>query len=260
MAGVWDEESEAARIVSDHLGGISRARDPGGGATSVHDFDVVLPGDRVVAVEVTRHTVAAEIESRVAVQRRDWRFEVLRYDWVVDMIPRYSVREVHHRLPSLLSAVEVAGVESFDLKHETPSGAAEEALVALRALGARLLYRLTETSGEGGKIILGAAPVVGSTASHVVVEIAQHHANLMDNARKLASAVADERHLFIWVESPHPQAVAAMAIDVLPEGAPNVPGHIDTVWVATGFEISQVWWFVRDRGWEALGTRTLETG
>ena len=47
---------------------------------------------------------------------------VLRYHWVVDMIQHYDAQEVHGRLRALLAVVEVAEVETFNLKHRTPSG------------------------------------------------------------------------------------------------------------------------------------------
>ncbi|MGH9274669.1 MAG: hypothetical protein ACRDZU_08490 [Acidimicrobiales bacterium] len=257
MAGAWDEEAEAARLVARDLGGLSHARDPGGGRRAVHDFDVVLADGHVVAVEVTRHTVAAEVENSAVAERKTWRFPALRFDWVVKMTARFKVSETYRRLPSLLAEVEDAGLDRFDLKHDTPTGSAEEALRSIKALGARLLYRLSEADASGGQVILGTAPVVGSTGPDVVAEVAERHANLADNAQKLAAAVADERHLFIWVESAQHQIVAAMAFDVLPARAPALPAHVDVVWVVTAYEICQVWRFRRDRGWQDLGTRRL---
>lgn len=256
----WDEEADAARIVAEHLGGASRRRDPGGGATPVHDFDIVLAGGRVVAVEVTRHTVAAEIGGRAAVAKLNWRFPVLRHDWVVGMVGHHSVRQLHRRFPPLLAMIEAAGIETFDLKDRKPSGPAEDALLTLRSLGARLLYRLGEAPDGGGQIILGDAPVGGSTAADVLVEVAEHHGNLSDNARKLATADADERHLFVWVESAHHQAVAAIAFEVLPQRAPQLPEHLDVTWLATAYDVSQVWRYVRGQGWQDLGTRRLDLG
>ena len=257
VPAAWDEELDAARIVEGHLGGVSRPRDPGGGAAQLHDFEVVLPDGRIVAVEVTRHTVPEDNAARAAVKRKQWQFGVLRYDWVVDMIQHYDVREVHRRFPGLLAVVEAAEVETFNLKHRTASGPAEEALLQLRTMGAQLLYRLKEASDGGGRIILGAASVAGSTAADVLVEVAERYANLPDNARKLATAEADECDLFIWVESAHHQAVAAMAFEVLPERVPTLPDHVDAVWLATAYDAPQVWRYVRRLGWQDLGTWRL---
>lgn len=254
MPAEWDEERDAARILEDRLGGPSTPRDPGGGRQQLHDFDIELPHGRVVAVEVTRHTVPAELAARAEVARRNWQSALLRHDWVVDMVGHYDVQKVHGRFPALLAAVDAAGVETFDLKHRTPSGAAEEALQALREMGARLLYRLTEASEGGGRIILGTASVAGSTAADVLAEVAEQYAGLADNSRKLAAAQADERHLFVWVENAHHQAVAAMAFEILPETAPELPEHVDAVWLATAYDVSQLWRYSRNDGWEDLGT------
>ncbi len=252
VAKDWNEEDEAAQIVVGHLGGVATQRDPGGGSTPIHDFDVAVSAGQIVAVEVTRHTVPAEVEARAAVAGRDWKFPSLRYDWVIDMVGHYDVRVVHGRVPSLLEAVEAASLEAVQLGKDPPPGPASDALSALRALGARLLYRLSEATGGAGRIIVGAAPVAGSTATDIVVDVAEHHANLADNSAKLASASAQERHLFIWVESNHHQVVAAMGFEFLPERPPIIPEHIDTVWLATAFHPAQVWRYVRGEGWEDL--------
>ncbi|MGH9223220.1 MAG: hypothetical protein ACRD2W_05435 [Acidimicrobiales bacterium] len=239
---------------------MGRHRDPGGGSTQMHDFDVVLPGDRVVAVEVTRHTVSAENASRAETAKREWQFPALGYDWVVDMTVHHDVRHVHREFPALLAEVEAAGLDRFDLKHKTPSGPAAEALQAMRAAGARLLYRHIEAKAGGGRIILGAASVVGSTAADVLTGVTERYGNLADNARKVASAEADERHLFIWVESGQHQATSAMAFEVLPERHPELPERIDAVWLATAYDVSQVWRWSRIGGWEDLGTLRLPLG
>lgn len=216
-----------------------------------------MPTGFVVAVEVTRHNVRSETETRAAASGKDWRFATLASNWVVDMVPRYNVKEVHGQVARLLAEVEAAGLDRFDLKHGTPSGRTEQALVSLRQLGARLLYRLSDAPPGGGTVILGSTSVVGSTAPNVVAELVEHHANLPDNVRKLANADADERHLLIWVESAQHQAVAAMAFEVLPTRAPALPDHVDAAWVATGYDIAQVWRYSRRVGWEDLGGHPL---
>lgn len=89
------------------------------------------------------------------------------------------------------------------------------------------------------------------------MELVEHHANLSDNMRKLANAYADERHLLIWVESAQHQAVAAMAFEVLPTRSPTLPDHVDAAWVATGYDVAQVWRYSRRGGWEDLGSHHL---
>ena len=60
MVGRWDAENDASKVVVRFLGGKPKRVDPGGGASSLHDFDVTLSDGRTFAVEVTRHSMARE--------------------------------------------------------------------------------------------------------------------------------------------------------------------------------------------------------
>lgn len=241
-----------------HLGGIWERRDAGGGPIAYHDFDIQLPGGEVVALEVTRHTLSAAVKARAAVRKKDWSFACLRWNWVVNIAGHgHDVREIHRRIPALLAVLEEAGIETAHLREDPPPGPAQAALEGLRSLHARLVYRHTDATDGAGRVILGEASVAGATSPQVVVQAAEHQGNMADNSGKLASAEADERHLFIWVES-HPHVAAAMASDVLPGQAPTLPEHIDVVWLATATSPSQVWRHVRGEGWQDLGYSYLD--
>lgn len=67
-----------------------------------------MPTGVVVAVEVTRHNVRSEMETRAAASEMDWQFPVLAFNWVVDMVARYNVKEVHRQIARLLAEVEAA--------------------------------------------------------------------------------------------------------------------------------------------------------
>ena len=102
---------------------------------------------------------------------------------------------------------------------------------------------------------MGEASQGGSTAASVVVELVEYHANLVDNVAKLSRAHdASERHLFVWVENSHHDAVAAFAFPFLPEREPQLPDCVDTVWAVTAYENAHIWQFHRSLGWRDLGT------
>jgi hypothetical protein len=68
----WDAEADAAAVVQSRLGGVTRRVDPGGGPLPLHDFDVWLPDNTVIAVEVTEHTVPARRSVLAEVDRREY--------------------------------------------------------------------------------------------------------------------------------------------------------------------------------------------
>ena len=51
---------------------------------------------------------------------------------------------------------------------------------------------------------------------------------------------AAERHLLVWVEASHHQAVATMRINVLPGHAPQLPDWVEAAWAVTGFVPARV--------------------
>lgn len=278
----WDSEARAAEIVSAHLGGTSRRVDPGGGAAQVHDFDVDLSDGATIAVEVTRHNVPSSLAVLSEIDKRDWHFPQLRYDWVIDMIETYNVETVHREVAGLIATIEGAGIESLLLRGPlfSPTLADDElddderetkellartdtraAAERLWDLGARLIYRLVPAVGQAGEAILGDASRAGSTGASLIVEVVEQHAAKPDNKAKLEAAMEQaERHLFIWVETSQHAAVAAFGFSsVLPHGAglpelaPQLPDAIDAAWVVTAYDSARIWQYHRAHGWRDLG-------
>jgi hypothetical protein len=70
---------------------------------------LVLNG-HTVSVEVTRHNVPRQLQAHAEIRKRKWRYAELRFDWVVDMVGSFNVRETHQRVASLLEQVEAAGI------------------------------------------------------------------------------------------------------------------------------------------------------
>jgi hypothetical protein len=272
----WDEEAHAMAVVTHFLGGRSVAVDPGGGARQLHDFDQVLDSGGVVAIEITRANDPRDLQFAREVSKNDWQSDALCQTWVVDVRGTPNVRTLRERVIPLLASLEAAAVASAHLRHEMfddprylPRFSAEQRRILEEAgalqsgeelcgLGVCLVYSLGP-SVPGG-VIIGKGPIASSTAPSVVTNIASRQACLPDNAAKLAAADdRDARHLFVWVESSLPSAVAAFAFDdgldpaALPIDPPVMPEHVDAVWLVTAFEPARVWRFQRTTGWESLG-------
>ncbi|HZP14949.1 MAG TPA: hypothetical protein VFA96_03930 [Nocardioides sp.] len=271
----WDEEADAAALLAAYLDGVVHRRDPGGGAEQRHDFDLQLRDGRTIAIEVTRHTVAEYLRTLAAVDARDWYFPSLSNNWVVDMSGPYNVRALHNQIAQPLTALEAAGFEQLLLRQalfdatladdeldddersaraKLAAAGAWGAAESLYNMGVRSVCRIGAADESGGLIIPSDAPRAGATGASVVVDLVEYHAALADNAAKLARAAqADERHLFVWVESSQDQAVAAFGFPLLPERPPLLPDDIDAVWVVTAFDQAHIWQYHRDDGWRDLG-------
>lgn len=274
----WDEEQGAIEIVLNYMGGRVTRVDPGGGAVQLHDFDLHLTDGPTIAFEVTRHNTPDSLRTAAEVSKRKWETPQLRETWAVDAIPSFNVKAMHSEVGPLLAEFERVGVQSVllradmfgDRRYVRPGSAehlekleaADVVSVGLRMyeLGARLVCSLGAAGDEAASVIIGETSSAGSTGPSIVAEVAAHHANLPDNAAKLAAAMdRAERHMFVWIEASRPEATAALAFadapgtSVLPEEAPDLPQTIDAVWVASAFRSARVWRYHRLEGWADLG-------
>lgn len=266
-------------IVQSYLGGTATKVDPGGGAVQLHDFDLQLADGTTIAFEVTRHNTPGSLRTGAEVSKRTWDFSDLSETWVVDVVPSLNVKAMHVEVAALLAEVERRGVQSVLLRAEMFGGqhrllpTAGAHLATLEAasvvpvgarlfeLGARLVHSLGVSSDGPGSVIIGEASSGGSTASSCVADAAAHHANLPDNAKKLAAAAdRTERHLFVWIEASRPEAAAALAFAdapgkaVLPQGALELPDAVDAIWVAAAYRPGRVWRYRGFDGWADLGS------
>lgn len=280
MGQRWDEEDAAAALVVRLLGGRSVPVDPGGGPVQLHDFDLLLD-DGSIAFEVTRHNRETAVQTRSEVTRRNWSFPALRGLWFVDTIDSFRVRALHAEIERLLAQLEERHIKSVILRKDVFEADRDRIQPGLREhretlerggalttgrrlyeLGARSVYVLDTV--PGGRVIVGHAPDGGSTGPSVMVDVAELHANLTDNANKLAAAGdRAQRHLFVWAEHSRGELVAAMQMATdgpigRPTISPRLPDEIDAVWLATASDPCTLWRFHRLLGWEFIGAHQLQ--
>ncbi|MBI1843756.1 MAG: hypothetical protein HYR89_03965 [Actinobacteria bacterium] len=103
----------------------------------------------------------------------------------------------------------------------------------------------------GGLVVPNVAGVGGTTSASLLIAAAVREANEPGNRKKLRNAIADERHLFIWID--HKQAVAAAFGSGLPEDPPVLPDGVDAVWCVETLQPARVWRYHREHGRRDLG-------
>lgn len=251
----WDEEAHAAEVLVAIHGGTTVPRDQGGGALATHDFDVQMEDGKVLAVEVTRFNLERELQQQAEIRRINPRFPGLRFNWQLGVIGTVDIKRLRREAPSIVVDLEARGIRSLHLDSRSAVGG-DTVLAHLRSMGVRLLYTLDRADSRGGNLDIGSAPSVGSSTPDVATDVAELMARRRGKAEKLAAATADERHLFVWVETSQLSAIAAMGTGVLPTRAPALPEAIDVVWLATGYEHPRVWQYNRRVGWSDVGTPT----
>jgi len=259
-------ELEAAWTVAALLCGRPKGRDPGGGSGSTHDFDVHLPEGRVVALEVTSSTVREVVEMWDAILGRDWAFPDLGRSWSVSLAAATRgqagtrIDRFHKQGPPLLRTLGQVPWSSGDvLGGPAPelSSAGRQARSDLRALGARHANPVDALPGGVPMIVLGVTGPAGWVDGNPVNDAVLRA--ITENEAKLAAAEAEERHLFLWVDSTDAPCEAAMATFTLPSDIVDVGAVVDHVWVALWMRgqtadsnIHSLWHLRRGGAWERV--------
>ena len=275
----WDEERAAEVVIAAVYEATASHLDPGGGATQLHDLDVVFKDGRTAAVEVTRYNDQTFLETAGAAAKLDWRFATLAGIWVVDTVSGAKIKNLHADVVKHLAVLERAEVKMVqplgagrcrairvgkpfkDVEDLNPGDPAFAAGIGLLELGVAFAYRVADSQLDAeGEVILGSPARAGTTDSSEVVEMIERLAALADNFKKLAAADdRDERALFVWVEDSQPGILAAIGfLDALHDGiaslpAPRLPDFVDAVWVAAAHREARVLEYHRRLGWKDHG-------
>lgn len=236
-----DFERRAAASVAYVLGARATPCDPGGGATSTRDFDLVFPDASREPLEITRHGNEAVTKTWARVERLDREAPSLRRYWTIDMpasvlnesgeATATDVRRVLREAEPALCALEDAGCYSFDAGRMWRNEALAEPLKALLRLGCQMGQSHEVPDGAPGRIY-AIAPVGGMVDANQVASAVEAEANKDDNRRKLREPPeARRRHLFVHIDSSAGMTVSAVDY-TLDSRVPEVPEPITTAWVA----------------------------
>lgn len=261
------EELAAVDVVAGTLGGRWESRDGENDPPGMHDFDVILPDGRCIALEVTSAidgTVVALSDAAFGREGRQQRWPVpgLANDWIVTILQRpVRVAEMMSAMRPILAVFEGHGYTDVDPhlnyayvspRSEMPAPVIEAArrMVELGVTRARVLAPRGDGEAEVFVTISGGFVADPGAVNRLVAERAE------PKREKLARAKADsasECHLFIWLDGTQPGAELAVAT-MPPPPAPDIPVEVDVVWLATPpLETPEKLWSARQSGaWEVL--------
>lgn len=237
VASNHELECWAAWIAAAALGGRPTRRDVPG-TSGAHDYDVCLD-DRVVALEVTRAAVEKVHAQRKAIDDGSWGEPGLTSSWDVQVEaatssdPGARIRTLATKAPALLARLEALGVSHVG---PVPGALSSDEVIAaereLRALGVQSASSSgLPPAGEAARLYVGTLGVAGVLDGTAVNEAVERAAR--DNAAKLATAAADERHLFVWADWSDGAVEAALLLGRVAGQPPELGDGIDAVWVAT---------------------------
>lgn len=259
-----DFELAAGEIVAAAVGGTAHQRDPGGGSTQVHDFDILLPSGGTIAVEVTRYVVPAVEQVDAEIKKRDWQVGGLKTKWFMRRSGFTKVRDLYGARKRVLLELDRSPIGEGEIRLNDPdnsnlqySDETQAALRRLQQLGVVGVGRLGPADGHDDVVILYQSSV-GSTGSSAAVSRLESVLAREDNVAKLAAATeAQERHLFLWFGSSAGVVSCYVADDLVPDDPVRLPSCVDRVWICAASEGARPKSYHRLTGWDVHGERAF---
>lgn len=242
-------ECRAAQLLQQVLDGQVTWRDAPGAPPGTHDFDLVLPDGRTIAVEVTSATDPKAKEFCEVVAKARWRAPTLTRSWLLGQTGT-NVRALRKQVEPLLRQLENAEVWQFDEQDQQVAQLVSLGVRRGAALNWGQPHEILVTGGEGG--------AVDPEFARMAVEVV---AWAQDNRDKLSHAGTDERHLVVWIDPLGPQAFASMrAWRSTPPRCCCLPPEVDVLWVGRPCQTDEsgrivaedLWRFKRGTGWEPI--------
>ena len=267
------DEAEAVTIVSHFENGTFEKRDVGGVTGPIHDYDVIAADGRTIALEITRHVREDLAAQNSCEENYEWRFSSLRKSWEIKVPTVVNVKQVHESLSTILESLEVLledrsddeyiliGVEQMDgvrspinqsvaEKRRPASSDYPKPPISPSELQSRLvdlgLGRATLACSDAHREMSGQVKIrtvvgMGGFQSNAGV-IGRELSPIVDKkSRQLEYAMADERHLFVWVAEGHPDMHVALVDDVIPLPRLELGASVDVLWLGIHNYPPMVW-------------------
>jgi hypothetical protein len=216
-----------------------------------------------VALEITSAVDPSVVSQLKAAFDQEWSFPRLANNWMIAIQqtrgePRASIRKVMAGMSPILELFErreetSIEVRSSPLHRPRAPGTTDElheAMIRMFDLGVEVARLWSKTEpGHPGAIYPTISAGIGSNPqklNQLVADCAERKVN------KLVAAPADERHLFVWLDSSHEDAELAFAT-LPPPPSPTISPGIDIVWLvgpAGGPGGVRIWRLKPPGGWE----------
>jgi hypothetical protein len=257
-------EIAAGGLIAEILGGRAEPKDVRGAPDATIDLLIVdLPDEQVVALEVTSAANSAVVSQNRAAFGATWSSPELVHNWMVGIgrqDPTESIRDLMAQVIPIVVMLERTGETAVEVRYDPryqprPAERSDEmhdAMVKMFDLGvyaARLWSEPEEV--RPGQLIPSISQGVSSDPGQINELVVERAEKKVD---KLRAAEADERHLFVWMDSSHAEAELAFAT-LAPPPAPTIPKGIDVVWLVepAGWPGSvRIWRLAPPGQWEVL--------
>jgi hypothetical protein len=265
------EELEAAELVATALHGTFRPLDVEGAPGMTPDFQVQL-GERRIALEVTSTRGKAVLSVLATAFGKEWEGPGLVNDWHVTLPQPSGGKSI--RVPSVMRAIApfLAVLEAknvtgtLHVSRWPPEALSKDAdrelvqtIIKIAELDVLSVRPIGPRRGSSAHLF---ASIRGGFSPNIdrVNELVTAAADA--NLKKLLSAEATERHLFVWIHPSAVEAEFAVFQGQPPSVAATLPSGIDVVWIAThGFieigkvGVTQFWRLRAGCEWERLTPR-----
>jgi len=240
-------ETLAAHVTEKVLPGVKVRIHDTGSEPGQYDFDLLIDGEPIGAMEVTSDVVEFSAHFRAILARNDYRLPtaLVKLQWLLFVRSRPVTKEwlakLESQCDSLLSELEAASIVRFSINTDHDAR-------AVRLLGQLGVEQGEVVGDEKPEIILtefNADPWIVSP-QHALEACARAVAQ-QDNISKLVSAKRDQRHLFVWIDPATSGAAWWSLNDTQPAGGLLLPEAITHIWAATSTRDNGIICWVWDR-------------
>jgi len=243
---------------AEHLASLTLALTPGavvtetdvpGAPPSTCDLRVDFEGTSW-AVEVTQAMDPVDAAAWGAARRRNWQVPGLTRCWALVVENGFNSKAIQTAAAEALPRLEALGANHISIPHRIRDADHAEPLLRLWQAGVQHGTSYAAPEDEVPWIDLGTTRSGHEPPSSMACTV-QAEIDKADNRTKLASADADERHLFIWLENG--TDYPAMHDRSTDEVSIVLPDEIDVVWVGRTLQgdwpITHLWRFTNGDGW-----------
>ncbi len=194
----------------------------------------------VHVIEVTRYEDQKHVAWSEHLARTTWSIPGLDFGWYLSIEPTRKIKNSMEKVGSLLKGLERSYIHSlWPRDPRTEQGRAFSALGISSAMVLRNQMPGLVQLGEGSR---GSVVLIDAVANVV------SDPDVQSNSSKLLDAVADYRHLMVWIGYSRLAEALGIAEAGLPEECPDLPAGIDRVWVVSPTSPLRLITYDRD-GW-----------